>query len=75
MLLRFNPTIRVAVRKSDAARGGHLARATTRLIVVRICRTRTLVTTMLNAGDDLRDVQIAARHAGPEDHDAVRQGY
>jgi hypothetical protein len=36
----------------------------------------TFVTTMLDAGVDLRDVQIAARHAdprtrGPADHDAV----
>jgi site-specific recombinase XerD len=27
----------------------------------------TYVTTMLNAGVDLRDVQIAARHADPRD--------
>jgi site-specific recombinase XerC len=30
----------------------------------------TAVTTMLDAGDDLRDVQIAARHANPH-HYAV----
>jgi integrase/recombinase XerD len=32
----------------------------------------TYVTTMLDAGVDLRDVQIAARHAGPPHHHAVR---
>jgi hypothetical protein len=31
-----------------------------------------LVTTMLDAGVDLREVQIAARHADPPDHDALR---
>jgi integrase/recombinase XerD len=35
----------------------------------------TCVTTMLDAGvDRLRDVQIAARHADPPDHDALRPG-
>jgi integrase/recombinase XerD len=33
----------------------------------------TAVTTMLDAGVDLRDVQIAARHANPHHH-AVGQG-
>jgi len=32
------------------------------------------VTTMLDGGVDLRDVQIAARHADPPDHDALRPG-
>jgi hypothetical protein len=32
----------------------------------------TFVTTMLDAGVDLRDVQIAARHAGPRTHHALR---
>ena len=32
----------------------------------------TFVTTMLDAGVDLRDVQIAARHADPADHHAIR---
>jgi integrase/recombinase XerD len=32
----------------------------------------TFVTTMLDAGVDLRDVQIAARHADPRHHDALR---
>jgi integrase/recombinase XerD len=32
----------------------------------------TFVTTMLDAGVDLRDVQTAARHAGPPDDDALR---
>jgi len=49
---------------------------------VRINRTRpnmlrhTFVTTMLDAGVDLRDVQIAARHADPRTtmrHDRARQ--
>jgi integrase/recombinase XerD len=31
----------------------------------------TLVTTMLDAGVDLRDVQIAARHADSPDHYAL----
>jgi site-specific recombinase XerD len=31
----------------------------------------TFVTTMLDAGVDLRDVQIAARHAVPARHHAV----
>jgi integrase/recombinase XerD len=34
----------------------------------------TFVTTMLDAGVDLRDVQIAARHADPPHHHALRQG-
>jgi integrase/recombinase XerD len=47
---------------------------------VRIGRTHphmlrhTFVTTMLDAGVDLRDVQIAARHADPAHHDALRPG-
>ena len=47
---------------------------------VRIGRTHphmlrhTFVTTMLDAGVDLRDVQIAARHAEPAHHDALRPG-
>jgi len=32
----------------------------------------TFVTTMLDAGVDLRDVQIAARHADPKHHHALR---
>jgi integrase/recombinase XerD len=34
----------------------------------------TFVTTMLDAGVDLRDVQIAARHADPAHHHALRPG-
>ena len=34
----------------------------------------TYVTTMLDTGADLRDVQIAARHADPPHHDALRPG-
>src|SRR5215471_14725947 len=33
---------------------------------------RTFVTTMLDAGVDLRDVQIAARHADPRTTNALR---
>ena len=46
---------------------------------VRIARAHphmlrhTFVTTMLDTGVDLRDVQIAARHADPRTTDAVRQ--
>jgi hypothetical protein len=32
---------------------------------IRTCLRHTFVTTMLDAGVDLRDVQIAARHADP----------
>ena len=31
----------------------------------------TFITTMLDAGVDVRDVQIAARHADPKNHNAL----
>jgi site-specific recombinase XerD len=52
-------------RHAATRRLGHLAQAAGIQIAHPHMLRHTYVTTMLDAGADLRDVQIAARHADP----------
>ena len=62
---RNRHTTRHQQRESSALESARQNRYTDPLHTASAERSHTYVTTMLDAGVDLRDVQIAARHADP----------